>query len=290
MKLTTILTNWEQFFQINRRFLLPFVYRGHGNSVWELETSIERTIKKYRTPPFFDDYTSDEKWMLYEFIRKAHLYHEYGIRHDDKFEWLAIMQHYGSPTRLLDFTYSFYIASFFAIIESTDDASIWAVNKYIIRDNLHEDFKLPYEKGVALLDEVNIKHIEFANKFIAKAYESNYKYPDTVIPLEPKLLNERLSKQQGLFLMPTNPRKSFQQNLISSLKINDLELEPISIENLIELSNVKDNKVELVKFVIPKENHNKIIKHLNEMNITYENLFPGLEGLAKTLIQQKIRK
>ncbi len=90
--------------------------------------------------------------------------------------------------------------------------------------------------------------------------------------------------------MPTNPRKSFKQNLISSLKINDLELKQISIENLIELSNLEENEVELVKFVIPKENHNKIIKHLNEMNITYENLFPGMEGLAKTLIQQQIRK
>lgn len=287
-KVTTVLENWEQFFSLNRRFLLPFVYRGHGNTKWELETSIDRAIKKFQSPPF-SGYNSEEKWMLFEFIRKAHLYKDYKIELHEKFEWLAIMQHHGSPTRLLDFTYSFFIATFFAVYESVDDASIWAINKDILRDNLHEDHKLEYVKREILKDEINNIHIGFANKIIAKDYDPNYIYPNTIVPLEPKLLNERLSKQQGLFLMPTNPKISFSQNLLHSLRINEFKLEELSIEELIDLSLTQENNIEIIKFVIPKENHIEIIRHLTQMNITYENLFPGIDGLAKTQIQQIIR-
>src|SRR5438093_2893211 len=43
-------------------------------------------------------------------------------------EWLALMQHYGAPTRLLDFTYSFWIALFFAFEEAENDCSVVALD------------------------------------------------------------------------------------------------------------------------------------------------------------------
>src|SRR3989304_1877564 len=39
-----------------------------------------------------------------------------------------IMQHYGAPTRLLDFTYSVYVAAYFAVEEAEDDCVVWAVD------------------------------------------------------------------------------------------------------------------------------------------------------------------
>ena len=35
----------------------------------------------------------------------------------NRLEWLALMQHYGTPTRLLDFTRSPYVACYFALEE-----------------------------------------------------------------------------------------------------------------------------------------------------------------------------
>ena len=38
------------------------------------------------------------------------------------------MQHHGAPTRLIDFTWSPYVAAFFALERATGDAAVWAVN------------------------------------------------------------------------------------------------------------------------------------------------------------------
>ena len=57
-----------------------------------------------------------EALILREFMRCAHLYltKENIPASNDKLEWLSLMRHYKAPTRLMDFTYSFYIAAYFA--------------------------------------------------------------------------------------------------------------------------------------------------------------------------------
>lgn len=292
LTISTKLENWEQIFLFDKFFLSPFVFRGQSNSIWDLNTSIERSRKKFETPYHsFISYNIIEKWMLYEFKRRAHLYHNFNLDFNDNFEWLAIMQHHGAPTRLLDFTSSIFIAFYFSVIESTTDSSIWALNKYILRNNLVDDHDLNYEKGKTLKDEINIKHIEFANKFIGNS-NSIREFPSTVIPLEPKLLSERLSRQKGLFLMPTNPEKTFIDNLKSAFKLQELKFEHLDIGELIRMSKSGelDIKINIIKIIIPKNLHSDIVKHLTEVNITSETLFPGLDGLARSLIQRQIRE
>ena len=49
---------------------------------------------------------------------------------NEKVEWLALMQHYGAPTRLLDWTNSAYVALHFALNnrKSTEDCAVWAID------------------------------------------------------------------------------------------------------------------------------------------------------------------
>ena len=50
---------------------------------------------------------------------------------DSVWNWLAVVHHYGLPTRLLDWTYSPYVALHFAtecLDTFTDDAIVWCVN------------------------------------------------------------------------------------------------------------------------------------------------------------------
>ncbi len=57
-----------------------------------------------------------ENDMVKVFKSEAHLYYEnndYGGL--DKLEVLSMIQHYGEPTRLLDWSYSPYISTYFAI-------------------------------------------------------------------------------------------------------------------------------------------------------------------------------
>src|SRR5580704_15740200 len=63
--------------------------------------------------------------------------------HGFKLSWLAAMQHYGAPTRLLDFTYSPYVALYFALRNRNDneaesDAEVWAINAAAVKASAME--------------------------------------------------------------------------------------------------------------------------------------------------------
>ena len=286
----TTIKRWDDIFRLERSFFSPFVFRGQQDSLWDLTSSIERIRAKYKLHTYYSNYTTDEKWMLFEFTRKYHLYSQHNLNYDDYFEWFAIMQHYGASTRLLDFTESIFIASYFAVIDSVTDSSIWAINRHTLRDNLLDDYKLPYVRRNSLKDEINTFHIDFANNHLLRAFSDDFEYPSTVIPLEPKLYSERLSRQQGMFLMPTNPDISFRKNLDKAFRKDFGTLMKISFEELIKVSNEDsfNTKLEIIKINIPVKLSHDIISNLKGMNITAEILFPGLEGLAKSLIQTQI--
>ena len=288
--LETTLYKLEDIFSLNKFFLSPFVFRGQSDSNWKLKTAIERLKEEYKSYATDTDYRTIEKWTLYEFTRKFHLYSNLKLALNEKFEWLSTMQHYGAPTRLLDFSDSIFIALYFAIIESSGESSVWAINKHTLRDNLFREYKLLYKKGEALKDEINRAHIDFANIQIAKPYSSTETLPTTVIPLDPILCSDRISKQQGLFLMPTNPKESFMKNLECAFSRTDSNFDEINFEELIKSSSQKEfrDDIQIIKINIPQDNSNDIIRYLFQMNITAEVLFPGLEGLAKSLVQTQV--
>jgi len=285
----TEIKNWEMIFQLDRNFLSDFVFRGQGNSTWDLTTSIERNILKFNSHNSLKSYTNTERWMLLEFKRKAHLYSNYNIDYNNNFECLTILQHYGAPTRLLDFTNSFFIATYFAIADSNEDAAIWAINRKILSINFRQDYYNKYIQEKYGEDENNCTAIDFANEFLSP-FPKNIKYPSIVIPLAPKLFNERLARQQGLFLIPINSDISFFDNLKSAFRIKKIEFKNLNIDELIDYSKERQfaNDTQLIKIVIPKTLRVDIVRYLKDMNITSEILFPGLDGLARSLIHNKL--
>lgn len=69
-----------------------------------------------------------EERALRIFRRKANIHlRERGLL-DDELHCLALMRHQGSPTRLLDFTKSPYVAAFFALERAIDDVAVYALN------------------------------------------------------------------------------------------------------------------------------------------------------------------
>jgi hypothetical protein len=102
-----------------------WLFRGQADAVWGLSPSVHR------------GYTSQqERYLTNEFrVRARSRYFSCPVSNDYP-GWLALMQHYGLPTRLLDWTYSPLIAAFFALhpdyvipaCSAKRDACIWALD------------------------------------------------------------------------------------------------------------------------------------------------------------------
>ena len=69
----------------------------------------------------------DESTMVHHFMaHRATLRHDY----NDVFEWLCLMQHYGAPSRVLDWTENILTALYFAVADTDADCdgAVWALN------------------------------------------------------------------------------------------------------------------------------------------------------------------
>jgi hypothetical protein len=110
-----------------------WIFRGHKKESYSLAPSIERAYP-------YCDWSLAEFRILREFQSKArmHLDPAQVPQTDYRLGWLAIMQHYGAPTRLLDFTYSPYVALYFALRNreknESNFAEVWGFDATALRN------------------------------------------------------------------------------------------------------------------------------------------------------------
>lgn len=212
-----------------------------GRTIWEIETGLIR-----------------------EFKRKSSLYLNRS-KPEHRLEWLALMRHYGAPTRLLDWTYSFYVAAFFSLIEcsSTRPATIWALDVKWVESQMSTT-KVP-EGSDGNLWDILFKDVHLENPCTWEMYfTGRYSF---VLPVNPFALNKRLTIQQGLFLCPGNISIPFEDNLATRQKGD-----PNSANALIR-----------IKLDLNTTAKKDFLRHLYRMNITKASLFPGLQGFAQSL-------
>ena len=112
----------------------------HSDIRWPLETTLYRGGQRFRCPP--EILADREAWILRQFQRRAHHYLRDPPSSEQRLEWLALIQHFGGPTRLLDFSHSFYVAAFFAIEGANGDAAVWAANLSRIEKVIARKLKL----------------------------------------------------------------------------------------------------------------------------------------------------
>ncbi|PBC38599.1 hypothetical protein CJ179_39105 [Rhodococcus sp. ACS1] len=103
-----------------------WAFRGQQNADWEIWTSLSRYLRGFGVNPTV--WPPQEARIIRIFKRKAHLHLDHVPDDKDTFQWLALIQHYGGPTRLLDFTWSPYVAAFFALESATSDAAVFALD------------------------------------------------------------------------------------------------------------------------------------------------------------------
>lgn len=89
-----------------------YIFRGQANARWGLQSSLERLLGHSWA---IDRARTSEDYALRSFKSKYRIYAGNEHQPQSKLSWLSAMQHYGAPTRLIDFTTSPYIALYFAL-------------------------------------------------------------------------------------------------------------------------------------------------------------------------------
>lgn len=282
----TRIVEWNDLFLLNQKFMANFIFRGQGDSSWGLKTSLERLIESHHASLSKGDllYHIYESEMLKEFQWKYPSYEKNLIPQNNEYlEWLSIMQHYGAPTRLLDFSYSMYVALFMAMDNAfSDEYSLWCINSNVLISSIKDEFIAQKHTKIATADELENFAYFLANSSISDKYLADKNR--WLLPIRPHLCNERISRQQGLFLVPSSITVPFEE-ILKSYYNNDLHLE-LPISELIEWSNLPNSSqtaISILKINIGKENKLRLTNALCQMNITSETMYPGLVGLAQSV-------
>ena len=222
------------------RFRSNFVFRGVPRVSHALETSLQT-----------GGFVAKEEHLLTSFRKYAA---RNAVQGDSVWNWMSLAKHHGLPTRLLDWTYSPYVAMHFATHDARhfdEDGAIWCVDYR----RTNELLPSPLKKALQELG-VNIFTTEMINA-VATSLEKfdHLSKDDFVVFFEPPSLDERIVNQFALFSLPS----SANMMLEALLKRRD------------DLYR---------RLIIPAALKWEIRDKLDQANITERVLFPGLDGLS----------
>ena len=216
-------------------------WRGQSNADWSLQP---RVFTMNRGAKY-------ERNAIARFMQRAPVRHAHTPADNARIEWLLLMQHYGAPTRLLDWTESPLTACFFSVegqrpIESpgdvpSEDGALFALSPYLL--NLSQ----------ISLDRVLIGNNSRAIEAVQPAFSPADQDVDYVVALLPFEFDIRSMAQQSAFTI--HPR--------------DLSLE-----------SIPESDGWLIKFLIPMSAKESIRDDLKRLGTHESQLFPDLQHLA----------
>ena len=267
MKLIPEHACWNQFLE---RWLTnkdEWLFRGdtitnRDDPVRSLRTSFDRALENWGNAIGNPNRKKIESELIRDFQRRFNQSNAIRPSKDDTLTWLALMQHHGAPTRLLDWTYSPFVAAFFAyselLIRSDSRVAVWAIRRTWFDDLLKTKLGMRTLNDIERIKLNDLK--AFDSLFRRKRTNKRFVYP--VMPFE---LNQRLIIQQGVFLCPSDITKTFSENF------NEM------------LQEYKDTDcIRIYVFELSRTDLKNALIDLHRMNVYDASLFPGMDGYAKS--------
>lgn len=174
---------------ISQKFEYGFIYRGVENIEKHLLIpSIGRYLEIYIENGF------DKSKLLKDESDAFRIFYKEGLK-DEKLEnywqWLALAQHHGLATRLLDWSYNPNVALFFCVAKaSNEDGAVYILDR-------ESEFLSVKEENE--LDPLQIKN--------QKVYL-------------PSHVTERIRAQSGLFTISPDPTIPLEKNVVARIRVN----------------------------------------------------------------------
>jgi hypothetical protein len=230
-----------------QRFRSPFAFRGLSRADHSLTSSLVRLSSGG------SDTARLETALLRNFRKYAHQERAYV---DSVWHWLALAQHRGLPTRLLDWTYSPLVALHFATEHPEDydrDGAVWCVNFVEANKRLPARLKKILEQeGSETLT------VEMLGAFHAlREFDALARDPFLVF-MEPPAIDRRILNQFALFSLMSSP----------TARMDDWLRQHPDLCRLI---------------VVPSSLKWEIRDKLDQANVNERILFPDLDGLSRWL-------
>lgn len=231
-----------------QRFRSPHAFRGVPKSDHRLETTLVRLGGNF----------ADMERHLIRNFRKYACRNE--VEDDSIWNWLSLAKHHGLPNRLLDWSFSPFVAMHF-VTANLDffevDGAIWTVNYIQAHQHLPDSLrdKLRQEGSDVFTVEMLSNVAQSLEVFDRLSPE------EFVLFFEPPSIDDRIINQFALFSLISNPRAVLDDWLIHH-------------EDMFK------------KIIIPAKLKWEIRDKLDQANITERVLFPGLDGLSSWLKRQ----
>lgn len=261
-----------------------FIFRGQVNDDWDL------------IPKLFRDYPKEADLIEIALCETLLL----GIKNPylntfDPVDLLMNLQHFGVPTRLLDWTSDILIALFFACFDETETFKNKDGNLYVIERAQYTPFKINSSKNNAFKKPINPSSIDL--------FKRRLDINDIQI-FEPVIKNPRLRVQDGCFMffpfLPLDKNENKYVNLHDFMRAKNKYLEDTNkVENnsilKIWIGNKKIDKnykaqilTELKeKHGISKQSIFVEIDHIRTVSNYYLNIYEKAKGKAIWIKSQR---
>lgn len=267
-----------------------FVYRGQANTRWGLVPTV---FRNYRLPhdsrvsqhyigvaPIYfgreaislaniSKICDIERVIYQRFFERLRAYPQIHIGKNDVWEMLCIAQHFGVPTRLLDWTSNLNVAAYLAMPEAQEngqeqDGAIWCLNatriaeKYRLpMDNLYDE-----QAGISGIDELPAYSSFFDSSRVQINSEDQSKYGFRI--LRAPSIENRMINQSSFFTVDVT-QSDYNDKGDSAYTHYD---------------HVRNCESSLLKITIPADKKNSIKHDLEQIGINYNYIFPDLYGLG----------
>jgi hypothetical protein len=235
------------------RFRPPYAFRGRPRVGEDLSTGLVR-LAAGRT-----GVGQLEVHLLRNFRKYAH--GQAGA--DTVWHWLALGQHRGLPTRLLDWTYSPFVALHFVTADlgaMDEDGLVWTID--FVRTN---QFLPGRVRRMLDAEGSDTATVEMLGSFDSLREFDRLARRPFVVFLDPPSLDTRIVNQFALFSLMSSPRATLDAWLDSHPAVAR-------------------------RIVVPAGLKWEIRDKLDQLNISERVLFPGLDGLSRWLTRYYWRK